>query len=94
MRAQVRAVEDASFDVKLGKTLGIVGERGCGKSVTVRSILRIVERPGRIVAGQVLLYRNDPEGPSTEVDLTQLEANGGEMLAIRERRLRSSFKSR
>ena len=79
----VRAVEDASFDVKLGKTLGIVGESGCGKSVTVRSILRILERPGRIVAGQVLLYRNDPDGSSTQVDLTQLEANGREMLAIR-----------
>ena len=79
----VRAVEDASFDVESGKTLGIVGESGCGKSVTVRSILRIVERPGRIVAGQILLYRNDQDGPSTHVDLTQLEANGPEMLAIR-----------
>ncbi len=79
----VRAVEDASFDVESGKTLGIVGESGCGKSVTVRSILRIVERPGRIVAGQVLLYRDGPGDRPGPVDLAQLEANGPEMLAIR-----------
>ena len=46
-----RAVDGASFDVFPGKTLGIVGESGCGKSVTAQSILRIVDRPGRIVAG-------------------------------------------
>ena len=45
----VRAVDGTSFDLFAGRTLGIVGESGCGKSVTARSILRIVERPGRIV---------------------------------------------
>jgi peptide/nickel transport system ATP-binding protein len=50
----VKAVDGASFDVWPGKTLGIVGESGCGKSVTARSILRIVERPGRIVGGEIL----------------------------------------
>ena len=53
----VKAVDGASFDVFPGKTLGIVGESGCGKSVTARSILRIVDRPGRIVGGQILLRR-------------------------------------
>ena len=37
---------------------GIVGESGCGKSVTARSIMRIVDRPGRIVGGQILLQRD------------------------------------
>ena len=41
----VKAVDGASFDLHAGRTLGIVGESGCGKSVTARSILRIVERP-------------------------------------------------
>ena len=50
----VKAVDGASFDIPRGKTLGIVGESGCGKSVTARSILRIVERPGRIDGGQML----------------------------------------
>ncbi len=79
----VKAVEDASFDVEPGKTLGIVGESGCGKSVTVRSILRIVERPGRIVGGEILLYRNGGGDRPDHVDLTQLEPNGPEMLDIR-----------
>ena len=47
----VKAVDGASFDIYPGQTLGIVGESGCGKSVTARSILRIVEQPGRIVGG-------------------------------------------
>src|SRR4029453_8283580 len=46
----VRAVDGAHLDVYPRRTLGIVGESGCGKSVTARSILRIVERPGRIVS--------------------------------------------
>src|SRR5829696_6999588 len=55
----VKAVDGASFDVFAGRTLGIVGESGCGKSVTARSILRIIDRPGRIVGGQILLQRHE-----------------------------------
>ena len=51
----VKAVDGADLSVYAGKTLGIVGESGCGKSVTARSILRIVERPGRMVSGEILL---------------------------------------
>ena len=51
----VRAVDGASFDLYAGKTLGIVGESGCGKSVTARSILRIVEESGRIAEGNIWL---------------------------------------
>ena len=51
----VRAVDGVSFDVKRGEVLGIVGESGCGKSVTARSILRLIpEPPGRIVSGRVV----------------------------------------
>ena len=53
----VKAVDGASFEVFPGRTLGIVGESGCGKSVTAKSILRIVERPGRIVGGAIHLRR-------------------------------------
>jgi oligopeptide/dipeptide ABC transporter ATP-binding protein len=55
----VKAVDGASFDVFAGRTLGIVGESGCGKSVTARSILRIIDRPGRIIGGQILLQRHE-----------------------------------
>jgi oligopeptide/dipeptide ABC transporter ATP-binding protein len=75
----VRAVDGTSFDLYSGRTLGIVGESGCGKSVTARSILRIVERPGRIVSGEILLRRAD----GRSVDLVKLPSDGGEMRAIR-----------
>ncbi len=51
----VRAVDGVSFDVRAGGTLGVVGESGCGKSVTALSILRLVQSPpGEIVAGEIL----------------------------------------
>ena len=75
----VKAVDGASFNVYAGKTLGIVGESGCGKSVTAQSILRIVDRPGRIVDGKILMNRAD----GSELDLTKLDANSREIRAIR-----------
>jgi len=79
----IKAVDGASFDIPRGRTIGIVGESGCGKSVTARSILRIVERPGRIVEGE-LLFQPDPHGtPEAAVDLAKLEADGKRMRGIR-----------
>src|SRR3954451_13730152 len=54
-----RAVDGVDLDVYAGRTLGVVGESGCGKSVTARSILGIVERPGRLVGGSIVLHRAD-----------------------------------
>jgi peptide/nickel transport system ATP-binding protein len=79
----VKAVDGASLDIPRGKTIGIVGESGCGKSVTARSMLRIVERPGRIVEGQIL-FQPDPNGSESEaIDLAQLPADGRRMRDIR-----------
>src|SRR2546430_4643368 len=58
----VKAVDGVSFEVAEGVTLGIVGESGCGKSVTARSILRIVDRPGRIVEGEIHFRRPSANG--------------------------------
>jgi peptide/nickel transport system ATP-binding protein/oligopeptide transport system ATP-binding protein len=70
---EVKAVDNVSFNVYAGKTLGIVGESGCGKSVTSLSIMRLIPNPpGRIIGGQIL-YKGR--------DLTQLSMN--EMRAIR-----------
>jgi peptide/nickel transport system ATP-binding protein len=79
----VRAVDGASFDIYAGRTLGIVGESGCGKSVTARSVLRIVDRPGRIIEGEILLRRQVGNGQIDEIDLTQLHPNGKAMRSIR-----------
>jgi peptide/nickel transport system ATP-binding protein len=57
---RVRAVDDVSFQVHRGKTLGIVGESGCGKSVTALSIMRLLPQPaGRILGGQILYRGTD-----------------------------------
>jgi len=56
----VRAVQDVSFDVYPGETLAIVGESGCGKTITALSLIRLIpEPPGRIVAGSVKLAGTD-----------------------------------
>ncbi|MDQ6672281.1 MAG: ABC transporter ATP-binding protein [Chloroflexota bacterium] len=74
----VKAVDGVSFDVYPGQTLGIVGESGCGKSVTAHSILRIVDEPGRVVGGQIILRRDEGE-----LDLVRLSPNGPTMRSIR-----------
>jgi oligopeptide/dipeptide ABC transporter ATP-binding protein len=51
----VKAVDDVTFTIGHGQTLGVVGESGCGKSITSLSVMRLIERPGRIVAGEILL---------------------------------------
>jgi peptide/nickel transport system ATP-binding protein len=80
-----RAVNGISLDVHPGQAVGIVGESGCGKSVMARSILRIVEQPGRIVEGEIVLRKRGEgaEGDHAEVDLAQLPANGETMRSIR-----------
>jgi len=55
----VRAVEGVSFRIRKGETLGLVGETGCGKSVTALSILQVVRPPGQIEKGQVLFRGED-----------------------------------
>ena len=80
----VRAVDGVSFDMAPDATLGIVGESGCGKSVTARSILRIVDRPGRIVEGEIHFRRPSKNGGAQQtVDLATLDPNGREMRSIR-----------
>jgi peptide/nickel transport system ATP-binding protein len=81
----VKAVDGVSFEMNAGATLGVVGESGCGKSVTARSILRIVDRPGRIVEGEIWFRRPTANGGvgSHAVDLAKLEPNSEAMRSIR-----------
>jgi len=58
-RGEVRAVDDVSFAVERGETLSLVGESGCGKSVTALSIMRLVSSPGHIVGGEILFEGRD-----------------------------------
>lgn len=57
---RIRALDDVSFEVRKGQTLGIVGESGCGKSVTALSIMRLLPKPaGFIEGGKILFHDND-----------------------------------
>ncbi len=83
----VKAVDGVTFDVYPGQVFGIVGESGCGKSVTMKAILRIIEPPGKIVGGEIVLHRQvtQSNGSITEenIELTKLDPNGKEMRSIR-----------
>jgi oligopeptide transport system ATP-binding protein len=82
----VNAVDGVSFDLRVGETLGIVGESGCGKSVTALSLMRLVPNPpGRITDGSILLHAG--EGPAHDL----LKADESEMRAIRGNRISMIF---
>jgi oligopeptide/dipeptide ABC transporter ATP-binding protein len=71
-RGELRAVDDVSFTLNQGETLSLVGESGCGKSVTALSIIRLVAPPGRIAGGEIIFEGRD-----------LLKLNKSEMRAIR-----------
>ncbi len=79
----VHAVEGVTFDIGRGKTLGVVGESGCGKSVTSQAIMRIVPSPGEIVSGEIFYHRYKPDGSVEKVELTKLDPRGSEIRSIR-----------
>ncbi len=82
-----KAVDGVSFELKRGQTLCVVGESGSGKSVTARSILQIVDRPGRIEGGSVLLTRAD--GSTT--DLAKLGSRRREIRDVRGKEIAMIF---
>jgi peptide/nickel transport system ATP-binding protein len=74
----VRAVEGISFAVEPEQTIGIVGESGCGKSVTALSIMGLIGPPGKIAGGEILYYRK-----GKIVDLSRLDPKGKQIRSIR-----------
>jgi len=83
----VQAVDGADLVVRKRKTLGVVGESGCGKSVTSLSLLRLVPNPGRIERGEIIYYKgNSGEGSSElgeAINIHTLDPNGNEIRNIR-----------
>ena len=83
----VRAVDGVNLTIKRGRTLGVVGESGCGKSITAHSIMRIVPSPGQIEGGEILFQRlmgaSSTSSARELVDLAQLKPNGPEIRSIR-----------
>ncbi|MDX0654096.1 dipeptide ABC transporter ATP-binding protein [Sinorhizobium medicae] len=74
----LHAVRNVSFDLKRGQTMALVGESGSGKSVTARALMRIIDKPGRMIGGQILL-----DGPNGPVDVARFKEGSREVLAIR-----------
>ena len=83
----VKAVDGVNLSLKRGQTLCVVGESGCGKSVTARSILRIVPAPGRIVAGEIGFQQRN----GAMIDLAQTNPKGSEIRQIRGREISMIF---
>jgi peptide/nickel transport system ATP-binding protein len=79
----VRAVEGVNLTVRRGEVLGVVGESGCGKSITAHSILRIIPTPGRIDTGQILFHGSGQSSVNEVVDLAHLHPTGSEIRNIR-----------
>jgi len=82
-----RAVDNLSFSIDAGKTLCVVGESGSGKSVTARSILQIVDSPGEIASGSIIL--NTADGQS--IDLAKLHPRSKAIRAVRGRDIAMIF---
>lgn len=78
----VKAVNGISFTVERGKTLGIIGESGSGKSVTAQAILRLTPAPGMISNGHILLHRDTGNMIET-IDLASISASGSEIRDVR-----------
>jgi oligopeptide/dipeptide ABC transporter ATP-binding protein len=83
----LKAVEEVDFSIKKGKTLGIIGESGCGKSVTAHSILNTVQSPGKIYSGTIH-YRTQA---GTELEIVREKPNGEVMRSLRGREISMIF---
>src|SRR3954447_3532602 len=83
----IKAVDGVSFELERCKTLCVVGESGSGKSVTARSILQIVDRPGRIESGSIILKRAD----GSTVDLAKLDPRGEQIRDVRGKEIAMIF---
>jgi len=75
----VRAVDGVSFEIKPNETLGLVGESGCGKSVTALSILRLLSKHSKIVNGKIMFKSRKGE----QIDLAKLDPQGDLLYDIR-----------
>ena len=80
----VRAVDGVSFSIRQGRTLGVIGESGSGKSVTAQSIMGIIPSPpAKVVEGQIALHLEPEKGSYEIIDLLELPPNGDRMRQIR-----------
>ena len=88
----VRVVDGVGFTLMRGRTLGVVGESGCGKSMTARAILRITPAPGELTEGRIRFHGHSGlPGDPTEVDLATLPKDGPLIRSLRGDRIAMIF---
>ena len=64
----VKAVDGLNLTIHRGKTLGVIGESGCGKSMTARAILNMIPKPGKITNGQIIYHRRIQNNGNGQMD--------------------------
>jgi oligopeptide/dipeptide ABC transporter ATP-binding protein len=82
----VKAVDGLNLAINRGQTLGVIGESGCGKSMTARAILQMIPKPGKITSGEVNFYRKSAQNGGEIIDkihITGLHPDGPEIRRIR-----------
>ena len=80
----LHAVDDVSFSIEQGKTLGVVGESGCGKSVLMNSILRFLGKNAVVSSEKIAFYKKEADGSVSVQRIDQFKKNHGpEMRALR-----------
>jgi len=81
-----KAVQDVSFEVKKGKILGMIGESGCGKSITASAIMQLLPELARIEEGEIIFHDDN-----SDIRIDKLEKNGSEMRKIRGEKITMIF---
>ena len=81
----VKAIQGATFNIFRGQTTGVIGESGCGKSVTAKAIMQMIPKPGKIAEGQILYHHRDKHNPSQEeiINISKLDPDGPRIRRIR-----------
>lgn len=82
----LKAVDDVTFSLRRNETVGIIGESGCGKSVTAHSILRTVQNPGKVLGGEILY-----DDGNRQIDLMNYKPDSREMRHLRGREISMIF---
>jgi oligopeptide/dipeptide ABC transporter ATP-binding protein len=76
---EIRAVNDVNFSIPKGKVMALVGESGCGKSVTSYSILRLIQKPGKIMDGEIVFHPSK----NNSFDILKLKENSDKLFNVR-----------
>ena len=82
----IHGVDGFTLTINRGETLGVIGESGCGKSITAKAVMQMVPKPGKITGGEILYYRRDkynPQEPTKVVNITKLHPDGEVIRTIR-----------